>query len=104
MYKQDISSNLCEYLDPTRLYNITVYQYRYKKEYGGGDNSELFIGLLADDVAIHYPKAARWNKDYTQVETWEMSDMFPAALKLIQDQHKEIEQLKKRVDTLEQAN
>lgn len=100
-YKQDISSVLCEELDPKRLYLITVYQYRYKKEYGGGDGSEIFIGLIADEVAKYYPKAARWNKDHTQVETWEMSDIFPAALKLIQDQHKEIENLKTRVARLE---
>lgn len=103
-YKQDISTELDEYFNPYHIYDLPVCQFRYNSENGGGNESQLYIGFIAEDVAKYYPPAARWNENHTQVETWEISDMFPAALKLIQDQHKEIEQLKKRVNLLEQGN
>ena len=100
-YKQDITSELDSYFDPKGIYNLPVCQARYRKEYGGGDDSPLYITFIAEDVAKYFPAAARWNKDHTEVDTWEMSDMFPAVVKLIQDQHTEIEDLKTRLEKLE---
>lgn len=103
-FKQDITQELDEYFNPYLIYELPVCQFRYNKENGGGDGSPVYIGFIAEDVAKYYPPAARWNKNHTEVDTWEISDMFPAVVKLIQDQHKEIEQLKKRVCILEHAN
>lgn len=94
-YKQDI--NPIKDFDSHGLYNLTVVQYRYNAENGGGNNSELQIGLIAEDVEKYFPKAARWNIDHTHVETWEQSDIIPAMLKLIQEQHKDIELLKSKI-------
>ncbi|MCH5257268.1 MAG: tail fiber domain-containing protein [Lachnospiraceae bacterium] len=101
-YKQDISSELDDYFNPHSIYNLPVCQFRYNEKNGGGDNSELYIGFIAEDVAKYYPAAARWNKDHTEVDTWEMSDMFPAVVKLIQEHHSEIELLKEEVKLLKQ--
>lgn len=102
-YKQDISSILDESLNPNRIYDLPVCQFRYNAENGGGDNSQLYIGFIAEDVAKHYPLAARWNEDHTEVDTWEIADIFPAALKLIQDQHKEIEAMKEQFHELKES-
>lgn len=103
-FKQDITQELDEYFNPYLIYELPVCQFRYNKENGGGDGSPTYIGFIAEDVAKYYPPAARWNENHTEVDTWEISDMFPAVVKLIQDQHKEIEQLKERIYTLEQAS
>ena len=100
-YKQDISSVLDDSLDPNRIYDLPVCQFRYNAENGGGDDSQLYIGFIAEDVAKHYPLAARWNEDHTEVDTWEIADIFPAVVKLIQDQHREIEALKERISRTE---
>lgn len=101
-YKQDISPIIEESLNPNRIYDLPVCQFRYNAENGGGDGSQLYVGFIAEDVARHYPCAARWNKNHTEVDTWEISDMFPAVVKLIQNQHEEIEKLKERIEVLEQ--
>lgn len=99
-YKQDISTNLDDVFNPHRIYDLPVSQFRYKEDFGGGDDSDLYIGFIAEDVAKHYPPAARWNADHTEVDTWEMSDMFPALVKLIQEQHADIEKLKEEIESL----
>lgn len=101
-YKQDISTELDEYFNPHLIYDLPVCQFRYNAENDGGNDSQLYIGFIAEDVAKHYPAAARWNKDHTEVDTWEMSDMFPAVVKLIQEQHKEIEKLKEEISDIKE--
>ena len=101
-YKQDISTELDDTFNPHQIYDLPVSQFRYKEEFSGGDNTELYIGFIAEDVAKYYPSAARWNEDHTEVDTWEMSDMFPALVKLIQEQHSDIEMLKKEIEKLKQ--
>ena len=88
-------------MDPNRIYDLPVCQFRYNAENGGGDDSQLYIGFIAEDVAKHYPLAARWNEDHTEVDTWEIADIFPVVVKLIQDQHREIEALKERISRTE---
>lgn len=99
-YKQDISDSLSDF-DIHAIYKLPVVQFRYNKENGGGDGSELHIGLLAEDVAKYFPTAARWDKNHEHVDTWEPSDLFPAVVKLVQEQHKEIEELKQRIKSME---
>lgn len=101
-YKQDITTNLDDIFNPHSIYHLPVCQFRYNEANGGGDNSPLYIGFLAEDVAKYYPAAARWNKDNTEVDTWEMSDMFPAVVKLVQEQHEAIEELKKEIESLKE--
>lgn len=101
-YKKDISSAKDELLNPEKLYEIEVVQYVYKNGYlekGDPGIGKTFIGFLAEDVDEKYPVAATY-KD-KQVESWNERIMVPAMLKLIQDQKKEIDALKKRMDSLE---
>lgn len=116
-YKQDISPINKNIFDVHGIYSLPVIQYRYDKQHGGGDNSQLHIGFIAEDVAKYFPPAARYNKDKINVDTWEISDMFPAVVKLIQEQHHELEeqrntikeqnekinQLEKRLENIERS-
>lgn len=103
-YKENITESLDDDLQPEKLYQLPVKQYNYKEEY---KDSELVpgtqIGITAEDVAEIYPNAAIYN-DEGQPESWHERIMIPAMLKLIQDQKKEIDDLKSRLDALEKLN
>lgn len=58
-------------------------------------------GFIAEDVFEKYPIACNLDSQ-GRPEMWDVNIMFPAALKLIQEQHEEIEKLKHRIEILEQ--
>ena len=60
---------------------------------------EEFRSNLANDVKQHYPIAADYNED-GYVDYWSVRYVIPPMLKLIQNQHKNIEQLKQQVNSL----
>lgn len=89
--------------DCTKLYDIPVRQYVYNED----DDADITLGLIADEVAEHFPVAAIYRKDFREGKDpadWSERIIIPAMLKLIQDQHKEIEELKARVNALENKN
>lgn len=93
-YKENITEELEDWLNPEKLYDLPVVQYNYKNEY---QDIELVsgtqIGVTAESVHNCYPNACIYNKE-GQPESWQERIMIPAMLKLIQEQKKEIEQLK----------
>lgn len=91
-YKENISYDVEKY-HCEGLYDVNVAEFKYKDEFGGG-NMEL--GLIAEDVAEHFPSGAIYNKDGT-VESWSERAMIPALLKLIQEQNKRIKILEKSI-------
>lgn len=95
-YKKNITQKLEERLNPEALYDLPIVQYQYKVGHLGKKDKrygENFIGFIAEDVKEIYEPAVDYNEDGT-VEMWNYKVMIPAMLKLIQDQHKEIEELK----------
>ena len=52
------------------------------------------IGIIAEDVDEKYPCACEYNDDTGEVENWMERYLIPPMLALIQEQHKDIEQLK----------
>ena len=72
---------------------MNVAEFKYKDEFGGGD---MEMGLIAEDIAEHFPQGAIYNED-GNVESWSERTMIPALLKLIQDQNKRIKILEKEV-------
>ena len=50
-----------------------------------------------EEVAQAYPAAAEYRED-GQVEMWNIKVLFPALLKIVQDQQKEIEYLKNAIN------
>lgn len=100
-YKENISDELDDELNPRKLYDLPVVQYNYKD---GFKNIELVsgtqIGITAEDVEKYYPNALIRNKD-GQAESWQDRIMIPAMLKLIQEQKAQIDSLEKRFEALE---
>lgn len=100
-YKENITEEIDDVLNPERLYNLPVVQYNYKEEY---KDNELVagtqIGVTAENVHEYYPNACIYNVE-GQPESWQDRIMIPAMLKLIQEQKKQIDNLEQRVKILE---
>lgn len=99
-YKENVKPLEDPSLDPIGLYDVQVSQYNYKpecrdKELVGGTQ----IGLVAEDLAQHYPNAVIYDED-GRPESWQDRIMIPAMLKLIQDQKKQLDALQAEVDAL----
>ena len=95
-YKEEITCQLNEELNPERLYDLNVWQYKYQEGHldkGDQRYGKTHIGLIAEDVKQHYPIAANYNED-GDVEDWSERYLIPPMLKLIQMQHEEIEAIK----------
>ena len=99
-YKKDITTKLNDELDPERLYDLKVWQYKYREGHLDKDDQRYgqdIIGFIAEDVKQKYPIAVNYNED-GQVENWNVEMILPAMLKLIQEQKKEIDELKERLN------
>lgn len=98
-YKKDIENVVNEELDPYKILNIPVRQYRYNEENipVDGKPEDLYIGLVAEEVAKEYPIAAEYTED-GQIEMWNIKALFPALLKIVQDQQKKIEALEEQIN------
>lgn len=99
-YKENIKPVEDAVLDPNGLYDVQVCQYNYKpecrdKELVGGTQ----IGLVAEDLALHYPNAVIYDED-GRPESWQDRIMIPAMLKLIQEQKQQLDDLRAEVDAL----
>ena len=95
-FKEDIVSlSTVADLDPRGLLNVPVRAFRFKSDYlDPTDNRAgvLVPGLIAEEVAEHYPIAADHSNG--EVENWNERFVIPGMLALIQD-------LTTRVDALE---
>ena len=95
-FKTDISSEINENLDPHKLYDLNIVQFKYKPSFYGlpdGTPMGTVIGIIAEDVADKYPCAAEYDDDTGQVINWMERYLLPPMLALIQEQHKQIESL-----------
>ena len=96
-FKTDIEPVVDAGLDPHRIYNIGVVQFKYKPSFYGlpeGTEMPTVIGMLADDVDKEYPCACEYDDDTGEVINWLERYMIPPMLALIQEQHADIESLK----------
>lgn len=100
-YKDHITEDLGE-LDPEKLYDLPVVRFRFKEDYIDKDDERAgkdVIGFIAEDVDELYPIAVRHEDG--KAEMWESNYIIPAMMKLIQNQKKEIDELRARLDRLE---
>lgn len=102
-FKNEIRQVDSDILNPERLYDIDIVQYKFKKGYlseADPRHNKDVIGFIAEDIYEKYPIAADFSIDKdgnTIVEDWNFRYMVPAMLKLIQDQKKAIDSLEKRI-------
>lgn len=102
-YKHDITTDIPEKMAPERLYNLPICVYKYNDDYLSKKDRKAgkpILGFIAEDVDKVYPDACQYD-DSGKPEMWNSQVMIPAMMKLIQDQKKEIEELKMRVAALE---
>lgn len=96
-FKNNIVQVIDDRLDPHRLYDIDVVQFQYKPSFYNlpeGTPMETVIGFIAEDIYDKYPVACEFDEDTGVINNWLERYMIPPMLALIQEQHKEIEQLK----------
>lgn len=99
-YKEDIKPVENDELDPHRLYDIPVMQFKYKEGYfPQGDEYEEnrtdVVGFIAEDVLEYYPQAAIIIDE--KVDNWNERYIIPPMLKLIQEQNDRITELERRL-------
>lgn len=99
-YKKDIKDIKEEELNPERLYDLKVKQFKYKKEYQPSEKDKRYdknlVGFIAEDVAEIYPIAADFNEN-GEVDNWNERYLIPAMLDLIQKQNERIKALEAKV-------
>lgn len=100
-YKTDVDYVKDDDLNPYNILNIPVRQFKYNKDNTPIDRQQddLYIGFIAEEVEEAYPAAAEYTED-GQVEMWNIKVIVPAMLKIIQDQQKEICELKESIKEL----
>lgn len=85
--------------DCTKLYDIPVRQFIYNN-----DESETpTLGLIADEVAENFNVAALYDPTYREGKDpsdWSDRIVIAGMLKLIQEQHTQIEELKEQIEAL----
>ena len=110
-FKDNITPELDEDLNPEHLYDVDVIQFKYKKDYFTNEDDIRYrknmIGLIAEDVYDKYKIAADWHVDEDSgevlVDGWNEQYIIPALLKLIQNQHKELQEQRKEIDKLKET-
>lgn len=102
-YKTEIQELNEEKLNPQKLYNLKVRQFKYKDKYQPSKDDERYdktlIGFIAEEVADIYPIAVDYEIDESgnkRIENWNERYIIPALLKLIQELHEDVEELKKK--------
>lgn len=100
-FKHDIKPVENVELDPTKLYDIEVVQFKYNEDYLDTSDQRYnvdCIGFIAEQVNEVYPIAA--DCETGEPRNWEMRYMIPPMLALIQEQKKEIDELREKIDTI----
>lgn len=101
--KENIKSELKT--DVKALYDIKVVQFKYKEgvlEETDEWYGKNIIGFIAEQVNEVFPEGViHSGKNFENCDDWNPRTIIPAMLKLIQEQHEEIESLKEKVVRLE---
>lgn len=101
--KHDIGAIESPELDPARLYDLDVIQFVYNDDIApeGDENHDRELpGFIVEDLEEIYPAAVQKEPDDPEESknwTWSPTRLIPPMLQLIQEQHREIEDLKRRI-------
>ena len=97
-YKHDITYVIKEELNPQKLYNLKIAQFKYNEDHIVGYNrGRDLIGIIAEDIDEVYHLGA-YHESNGSPEDWDERILIPAMLKLIQEQHEEIEKIKLQLE------
>ena len=103
-FKKDISPIHDDIIDPNRLYDAEVIQFKYNDEFSLNDEDwrkdRLLAGFIVDDLVDIYPNCIKRDSEGNP-RMWDSDFIIPPMLKLIQDQKKQIDDLEARLAKLE---
>lgn len=105
-YKKDITQNICDILNPHNLYDLNIYQFKYNDDYLQSSDQRYgkdIIGFIAEDIYEKYPVACNLN-DKGLPEVPEYNMLIAPMLKLIQEQHSDIEKLKEEIKNIQKKS
>ena len=109
-FKDNITEDIEKELDPNKLYDIKVVQFKYKKDYFKNKDDIRYrknlIGFIAEDIYEKYPIAADFHYEddgKVVVDTWNEQYLIPPMIKLIQDQKKEIDNMRLEINELKKS-
>lgn len=100
-YKRDIQNIQSKNIEPNKLYDLPVREFKYNEGYLSDDDRNIDTvvpGFIAEEVEEYYPIACEYVDD--KPENWNFRFIIPGMLKLIQDQKKEIDNLKEEVNDM----
>lgn len=98
-YKHSVNLLKDQTIDAHNLYNAEVVQFFYNDEYIDKKDCRYGIplpGFIAEDLYEIYPVAIDINEN-GEPETWNERYIIPPMLKLIQEQHQEIQELRSEI-------
>lgn len=94
-YKHNITKSISEEMDPHKLYDIDVVEFKYNEDYLSESDARYnkkIVGFIAEDVREKYPIACDIDEE-DRAETWNERYIIPPMLALIQEQNKRIKRL-----------
>lgn len=103
--KKNIKSVTKKAILPENLYDVKIVQFQYKDDVVNKNDQrfgEDLIGFVIEDLDRRYPVAVdKADEKDSTTWAWNSAYLIPAMLKLIQNQHSEIDLLKERQEALE---
>lgn len=107
--KHDIEElGISEELDAKRLYDLNVVQFKYNDGIITDENDVRYgkdlPGFIIENLDEVYPIAIDKPSDNVKEWSWNERCLIPAMLKLIQEQHEEIEELKTNMESVKAEN
>ncbi len=99
-YKNSIGDVTDEELNPEKLYELPVRQFKWNRDVIGTeyDYEQFSIGFIAEEMDEIYPRATIYRDG--KLASWSERNLIPPMLKLIQDQKKEIDLLKASIEEI----
>jgi hypothetical protein len=104
--KHDIKPLQDKELQAENLYDINVYQAKYNADIIAEDDCRYLKDMpmfIIEEMNEIYPIAITKPMDDVKSWSWEPAYLIPPMLKLVQDQKKQIDELEKRLQKLEEA-
>lgn len=101
--KHDIQSLQSDELNAERLYDLPVYQAKYNEDVLSSTDERYLKDLpmfIIEDMDEVYPVAVDKPSDNVKEWSWNSQYLIPPMLKLIQDQHNELRQIKAEIAEL----
>ena len=101
-YKHDITENICDELNPHRLYELKMKQFVYNDDHKPPYEcmrGKTISGFIAEDIKEIYPAAVIETNGV--VESWSEAQIIPPMLALIQEQKKQLDEQQQKIESLE---